>query len=71
VDQALLENPLTTIDCDGRWTCVIATGGPDQVASEIALFLVPAGYSPLSMPGGGTSPNDLYRNAVAYVIVVR
>jgi hypothetical protein len=49
----------------------IATGDSDQLTSEITAFLVPAGYTPLSMSGGRTSPNDLYRNAVAYAIVVR
>lgn len=59
--------PLTAIRSDGSWTCDIATGGTDQLATKIVAFLVPNGYNPPLMSGGQRLPLELYANAVAYV----
>ena len=40
------DTPLTAIRRDGRWTCDITTGCVDEEATNIAAFLVPAGYTP-------------------------
>jgi len=64
-------SPLTPIQSDGSWTCDITTGGVDQLATKIAAFLVRDGYSPPLMSGAQTLPEELFRNAVAYVIVER
>jgi len=63
--------PLTPIRDDGSWTCDITTGGTDQLATRIAAFLVPNGYSPPLMSGGQTLPSELFSNAVAYAMVER
>jgi exo-beta-1,3-glucanase (GH17 family) len=55
--------PLTTIQADGRWVCDITTGGVDERATRIAAYLVPLGYQPPSMSGGGSLPGEL--NVVA------
>ena len=64
-------SPLTTIRSGGSWTCDIATGGYDELATKIIAFLVPNGYGPPLMSGGQTLPSELYENAVAYVEVER
>ncbi len=63
--------PLTTIAANGRWTTDITTGGSDPLATDIAAFLVPNGYSPPLMSGGGTLPAELYANAAAYTSATR
>lgn len=64
-------NPLTTIQIDGSWITNITTGGVDETATKIAAFLVPNGYNPPLMSGGGTLPSELDQNAVANVEVTR
>jgi len=64
-------NPLTTIQSDGSWITDITTGGIDETATRIAAFLVPNGYNPPSMSGGGTLPSELDQNAIANVKVTR
>jgi hypothetical protein len=64
-------SPLTTIQSDGTWTTDITTGGSDQLATDIAAFVVPVGYTSPAMSGGGTLPQELYTNAVAYTSVTR
>jgi hypothetical protein len=64
-------SPLTAISVDGSWTCDITTGGIDEWASEIVAFLVPVGYNPPLMSGGGTLPADLDLTSVAKVSISR
>lgn len=63
--------PLTFIQIDGSWICDITTGGIDERARKIAAFLVPIGYGPPLMSGESSLPQELYQNAVAYIIVTR
>jgi exo-beta-1,3-glucanase (GH17 family) len=63
--------PLTTINCDGTWTCDITTGGNDHQATTIAAYLVPNGYDPPLGTGQITLPAELIENLVAYVEVIR
>jgi hypothetical protein len=65
------DQPLTTIQSDGTWTCDITTGGTDQLATKIAAFLVPNGYKPPPASGGQTLPAELYNHAVAQLIIDR
>jgi exo-beta-1,3-glucanase (GH17 family) len=64
-------HPLTDIRADGGWLNSIVTGGTDYNATQIAAFLVPNGYSPPQMSGGGTLPSELNDNAVAQTEVTR
>ena len=41
--------PVTTINSKGNWAANIVTGGDDTEATEIRAYLVPAGFSTLSM----------------------
>jgi hypothetical protein len=59
--------PITTINCDGTWTCVITTGGTDQLATDIAAFLIPLTYSPPLAVGLASLAAELYTNSLAYV----
>jgi hypothetical protein len=63
--------PSTAISAGGTFSVDIVTGGYDEDATQIAAFLVPAGYSPPLMSGDATLPPDLYANAVAQAITTR
>jgi exo-beta-1,3-glucanase (GH17 family) len=64
-------SPLTTIRADGTWTCDITTGGQDQLATDVAAFLVASGYSPPVSLGDATLPPGLAANAAATAQVTR
>ncbi len=64
-------SPLTSIRCDGTWTCDVTTGGEDQTATRIAAYLLPAGYTPPQMSGGAMLPAELVENALASIKVER
>ena len=66
-----LENPLTPIVSNGNWSTDITTGGDDQLATEIAAYLIPAEYSPPPMSGETRLPAELDANAVASVTAKR
>jgi hypothetical protein len=56
-------NPLTSINPDGSWTCNITTGGAsDTLATEIIAFLIPNGayQSSWEMAGDASLPAELY-----------
>ncbi|NUQ22522.1 MAG: hypothetical protein HUU34_01100 [Saprospiraceae bacterium] len=59
------------IDEHGCWVVDITTGGSDPNATEIAAFLLPAGYDPPNVLGAGVLPAGLVGDAVAKVFVVR
>ncbi len=63
--------PKVTINCDGTWTCDITTGGVDELASEIAAYLVPASYNPPLARGGALPETELLANSVAHIKVTR
>lgn len=63
--------PLTVIQNDGTWVADITTGGADVLATHLAVFLVPNGYTPPTMSGGVTLPSELYQNAIVYKLVPR
>jgi hypothetical protein len=61
--------PLTPIAPDGTWVTDITTGGNDPLATQIAAFLVPNGYSPPPRSGDPTLPDELF--AFPHIIVER
>ncbi len=63
--------PLTTIQIDGSWITDITTGGVDQNATRIAAFVLPNGYQPPLMSGGGTLPVELAGTAAASIEITR
>jgi exo-beta-1,3-glucanase (GH17 family) len=64
-------SPVIEIWPDGTWTCDITTGGIDQLATEIAAFLIPASYTPPLVGGASTLPAELDAHAVAQTEVTR
>jgi hypothetical protein len=60
-----IASPTTPISADGTWTTDITTGGVDQVATEIAAFLIPAAYAPPLLAGAEEIPLDVLQNAKA------
>jgi hypothetical protein len=65
------KNPLTNIESDSLFECDITTGGYDSSATKIAAFLVRSGYSPPLCGNKSQLPEDIFDNAVDYVIVER
>jgi exo-beta-1,3-glucanase (GH17 family) len=63
--------PLTPIDCGGTWVTDITTGGSDSLATEIAAYLVPAGYNPPAASGGALPEAELNANSAARVRITR
>ena len=59
-----LISPSTEIMTDGSWTCSMALD-PDDSVSEIAIYLLPAGYLPPTLEGEPKIPLEL--NLVAAV----
>lgn len=64
-------DPVTEINCDGAWVCDITTGGTDQLATEVAAFLIPLTYTPPAAASWASFPDELYANSMAYVEVTR
>jgi exo-beta-1,3-glucanase (GH17 family) len=65
------DQPLTSIQQDGTFASPIVTGGYDSSATSIAAFLIPTSYSPPSLGGQSSLPQELYQNSVASVQVQR
>jgi hypothetical protein len=61
---------LTTIRPDGTWTTDITTGGTDETATQIAVFLVPSTYNPPLLSGAPTLPEELFTNARGEFVLV-
>ncbi len=64
-------SPLTSIAAEGTWEADITTGENDPQATQIAVYLLPAGFDPPLMRGEKIFPVELASNAVASVIVER
>jgi exo-beta-1,3-glucanase (GH17 family) len=64
-------SPATTIACDGSWICDITTGGSDASATEIAAYLIPAGYTPPAAGGGELPGAELALYSVASLRITR
>jgi uncharacterized protein (TIGR02145 family) len=65
VTKPTYENPSVPINCLGKWSLDYTTGGTDQLATDIRLFLIPAGYSPPLVGGGNVFPGEIYQKALA------
>ena len=64
--------PLTALDPNnGTFSYAGVTGGIDSLASQYAVFLVPAGWSPPLLSGSQALPQTLFDHAEAYAIVSR
>ena len=63
--------PVTAIQADGTWSAAIVTGGIDQLATDVAAFLIPSSFSPPQLSGAGTLPDSLSVNSVTHVQVQR
>ena len=63
--------PTTELYADGTFSVNIATGGSDEQATDIAVFLVPAEFYPPGMRGDAELPRELYEKALAHLSVTR
>ncbi len=68
-------SPWTEVKEDGNFSCLITTGGQDQLATKIAAFLVPKEYElpeeELLRSGEQTLPEKLEEDAVDKTIIDR
>jgi len=64
------DSPITEINDDGTWVCDITTGGFDETAEEIAVFLMPVRQEPPLASGEG-SPTFAITGAVAEARAIR
>lgn len=59
------DSPVTKINDDGTWVCDITTGGIDETATRIAVYLIPADYKPSLVSGNFQLPRELEEKALA------
>jgi exo-beta-1,3-glucanase (GH17 family) len=66
-------SPVTNIVSDGNWTTDVTTGtaGDDPHATQIAVYLETASYSPPILLGSIGLPNELAINSVTSQIITR
>ncbi len=65
------EEPLTPILFDGSFQVDITTGGIDEMANIIAVFVLPAGYLPPLLAGDPELPDELFANSLSYTMTTR
>ena len=65
------QNPLTSINPDGSWSCDITTGGYDQYATKVKAYLIPNGYNPPQLSGQEIFPPELELKSVASIEAVK
>ncbi len=63
--------PVTALAPDGSFTVEIVTGGRDELATEISVFLVPLDYYPPGLRGEPELPAELSERTLAQVQVAR
>lgn len=62
------QNPLTTIQGDGSFSCNIVTGGVDEYATCIAAFVLPNGTAPPLLAGSPEIPESMFTNTNLYTL---
>ena len=65
------DSPATLISSDGTFSVSVTTGGHDELASEIAAFVIPEKYYPPGLRGESELPADLIQKALARLQVSR
>lgn len=63
--------PITHLASDGSWSCDITTGGIDEWANTITVFLIPRGFVPTLRSGQGNLPSKVRKIALAKLTVRR
>jgi hypothetical protein len=65
------DSPATTVAPDGSFTVDITTGGRDEEASEIAVFLIAEDYHPPGLRGEIELPEELTNKALGRADIAR
>ncbi|KFD40896.1 hypothetical protein DK28_0214180 [Peptococcaceae bacterium SCADC1_2_3] len=65
------DNPLTSINKDGSFICDITTGGLDQYATKVRVYLLPKDYHPPLASGQSSLPSEIENKALAVKEAVR
>lgn len=65
------DSPATSVAADGAFSVDITTGGRDEEASDIAVFLIPEDLQPPGLRGELELPADLISKALARAEVTR
>ncbi len=64
-------SPRVPVRPDGTWSFPYVTGGSDQRATAIAVFLIPSDYFPPAVSGQWYLPQELEENALARLEAIR
>ncbi|MBN1294959.1 MAG: hypothetical protein JXB48_24195 [Candidatus Latescibacteria bacterium] len=64
-------NPITLINNCGRFQNRTVTGGSDQNATNISVFLIPKTYTPPQVGGASSLPQELFDSAVVWKDTLR
>jgi exo-beta-1,3-glucanase (GH17 family) len=64
-------NPTVPILCNGNWVVDYTTGGMDQSATDICIFVVPSDYFPPPCGGCSAIPASIYQNAIDWECIHR
>jgi len=64
-------NPITKINPIGTFSCDITTEPKDHEATKIAIFVIPASFSPPVLVNQKILPESLYHHAVDFVEIIR
>lgn len=65
------DSPATSLAADGSFSVDITTGGRDEEASDIAVFLIAEDYHPPALRGEVELPAELISKALARADVTR
>jgi hypothetical protein len=65
------ENPASAVQPDGSFSVDITTGGRDEEATDIAVFVIPEDYHPPGVRGEVELPSDVVEKALARADVAR
>lgn len=65
------ETPASVVQADGAFSVDITTGGRDEEASDITVFLVSEDYHPPGVRGETDLPTDVIEKALARADVTR
>ena len=63
--------PITYINSDNTFNCDITTGGEDELATEVAVYLITSKFTPPLISGDISLPKELNDKALTKITVTR
>ena len=69
--KPFLATPTVPIQCNGKWTVDYTTGGSDQLATDICIYLISASFVPPPCLGCPAIPPTISQNAFSSKCITR